>query len=162
MKYSNKGFTVMEVTITIFIMAMISIPLYFLLSDSSRQVNITAARDYIKQESNKVYKILENDLTQAKLGSFSQSNNEFSIKIRTRASEKAEDNLLTLNSRVVNIQKESKDSIIKIEKMLEENLKYPGIIGRNSKFSNFRFFVDFVMNNIKSLNDFKDEIQNFV
>ena len=74
---------------------------------------------------------------------------------------KAEDNLLTLNSRVVNIQKESKDSIIKIEKMLEENLKYPGIIGRNSKFSNFRFFVDFVMNNIKSLNDFKDEIQNF-
>ena len=74
---------------------------------------------------------------------------------------KAEDNLLTLNSRVVNIQKESKDSIIKIEKMLEENLKYPGIIGRNSKFSNFRFFVDFVMNSIKSLNDFRDEIQNF-
>ncbi len=94
MKHYNKGFTVMEVTITIFIMAMISIPLYFVLSDSSRQVNITAARDYIKQESNKVYKILENDLTQAKLGSFSQSNNQFSIKIRTRASEKKEDNLL--------------------------------------------------------------------
>lgn len=89
----------MEVTITIFIMAMISIPLYFLLSDSSRQVNITAARDYIKQESNKVYKILENDLTQAKLGSFSQSNNEFSIKIRTRASEKAEDNLLLISKK---------------------------------------------------------------
>ena len=74
---------------------------------------------------------------------------------------KAEDSLFTLNSRVINIQKESKDSIIKIEKMLEENLRYPGIIGRNSKFSNFRFFIDFVMNNIKLLNDFKEEIQNF-
>ena len=74
---------------------------------------------------------------------------------------KAEDNLLTLNSRVYNIQRETKDSLIKIEKILEENLKYPGIIGRNSKFSNFRFFIDFVMNNIKSLNDFKEEIQNF-
>ena len=74
---------------------------------------------------------------------------------------KAEDNFYTLNSRMFNFQKESKESLVKIEKMLEENLKYPGIIGRNSKFSNFRFFIDFVMKNIKLLNDFKEEIQAF-
>ena len=74
---------------------------------------------------------------------------------------KAEDNLFSLNSRVITMQRESKDSIIKIEKIIDENLKYPGVIGKNSKFSNFRFFVDFVVNNIKLLNDFKEEIQNY-
>ena len=74
---------------------------------------------------------------------------------------KAEDNLYSLNSRINNIQQESKDSLIRIEKILEDNLNYPGIIGKNSKFSNLRFFIDFVMNNIKLLNSFKEEIQSF-
>ncbi|MBQ2591935.1 MAG: hypothetical protein II567_01470 [Candidatus Riflebacteria bacterium] len=94
MRFKNKGFTVVELVITIMIFCMISIPLYFVLSDSSNQANIIAARNHIKQEGNKVFKILENDLTQAKLGSFSQKNNEFSIKVRTRVSEKETDNLL--------------------------------------------------------------------
>ncbi len=94
MRFNNKGFTVVELVITIMIFCMISIPLYFVLSDSSNQANIIAARNHIKQEGNKVFKILENDLTQAKQGSFSQGNNEFSIKVRTRVSEKEDDNLL--------------------------------------------------------------------
>lgn len=94
MRFKIKGFTVVELVITIMIFCMISIPLYFVLSDSSNQANIIAARNHIKQEGNKVFKILENDLTQAKLGSFSQKNNEFSIKVRTRVSEKETDNLL--------------------------------------------------------------------
>ncbi len=94
MRFKNKGFTVVELVITIMIFCMISIPLYFVLSDSSNQANIIAARNHIKQEGNKVFKILENDLTQAKQGSFSQKNNEFSIKVRTRVSEKETDNLL--------------------------------------------------------------------
>ena len=94
MRFNNKGFTVVELVITIMIFCMISIPLYFVLSDSSNQANIIAARNHIKQEGNKVFKILENDLTQAKQGSFSQGNNEFSINVRTRVSEKEDDNLL--------------------------------------------------------------------
>ena len=74
---------------------------------------------------------------------------------------KTEDSILSLNSRIAIVQKETKDSLIKFEKILEENLKYPGIIGKNSKFSNFRFFIDYVMNNIKYLNDFKEEMINF-
>ena len=95
MKYNNKGFTILEVTMTIFVLAMISVPLYFVLSDSTKQAHLVAARDHIKQESNKVFKILENDLSQAKRKSFSQEANEFSIKIRTVASERETDNLLT-------------------------------------------------------------------
>ena len=82
MRCNNKAFTVMELIITIFIMAMISIPLYFVLSDSTSQANVIAARNHIKQEGNKVYKILENDLTQAKRESFSQKDNTFSIRVR--------------------------------------------------------------------------------
>jgi hypothetical protein len=74
---------------------------------------------------------------------------------------KTENYLFTLNSRLINIQKESKDSIIKIEKMLDDNIKYPGIIGKNAKFSNLRFFVDYVINNLKLLYDFKEEFKNF-
>ena len=93
MKYNNKGFTVMELIITIFIMAMISIPLYFLLSDSSNQANVMAARKHIKQEGNKVYKVLENDLTQAKRNSFTQKGDTFSIRVRL---EENDDKLIKL------------------------------------------------------------------
>lgn len=103
---TNRAFTVVETVITIAIIALISVPLYFVLSDSSQQANIVAAKDHIKREGNKVFKILENDLTQAKLGSFSQGNNEFSIKIRTRESEKVTDNLLV-------ISKENHDATLK-------------------------------------------------
>ena len=74
---------------------------------------------------------------------------------------KAEDNLLALNSRIFNIQKESKDATLNLENTIEENLKYPGIIGKNCRFSNFRFFIDFILSNFKTLNSFKDEIQNY-
>ena len=58
-------------------------------------------------------------------------------------------------------QKETKESLTKIDKILEDNLKYPGIIGKNSKFSNFRFFIDYIMNNFRILNDFKEEMQTY-
>ena len=74
---------------------------------------------------------------------------------------KTENELFMLNSRLINIQKESKDSIIKIEKMFDENMRYPGVIGKKAKFPNLRFFVEFVINNIKLLNEFKDEFKNY-
>ena len=74
---------------------------------------------------------------------------------------KTENDLFMLNSRLMNIQKESKDSIIKIEKMFDENMRYPGVIGKKAKFPNLRFFVEFVINNIKLLNEFKDEFKNY-
>jgi len=74
---------------------------------------------------------------------------------------KTDDDISALNIRIFNVQKESKDSITKLEKMFEENIKYPGIIGKNAKFFNFRGFIDYVLNNIKLLNEFKDEMKDF-
>ena len=98
-----------------------------------------------------------------RVNEFVSDNTNLSEKINTFQlfKSKTEDSIVSLNSRIAIVQKETKDSLIKFEKILEENLKYPGIIGKNSKFSNFRFFVDYVMNNIKYLNDFKEEMINF-
>ena len=72
---------------------------------------------------------------------------------------KTEENLFTLNSKINKIQKESKDSYYKYEKLFTENIFYPGIIGNNAKFPSFRLFIDFILNNIKTLNEFKEEIK---
>ena len=40
-------------------------------------------------------------------------------------------------------------------------MRYPGIIGKNSRFSNFRKFIDYVLNYFKEFNEFRDEIRSF-
>lgn len=61
-----KGITLVEIMVTIFILGIISVPIYFLLEDSTKKGNIAVARDNIKQEANKVFAVLENDITQAR------------------------------------------------------------------------------------------------
>ena len=73
---------------------------------------------------------------------------------------KTEDNIYALNSKISTIQKESRDSYCKYERLVNENLLFHGAIGNNEKFPNMKFFIDFVLNNIKSLNEFKEEIRN--
>ena len=98
-----------------------------------------------------------------RLNNFVSDNSDLSDKINKLQSfkSKTEENILSLNSKMFIMQKETKESITKIDKILEDNLKYPGIIGKNSKFANFRFFIDYIMNNFRILNDFKDEMQNY-
>jgi hypothetical protein len=78
-------------------------------------------------------------------------------KFKTRA----EDNFNRINSRISSFQKEYRDYINSIEKLVNENLRYPGVIGRNAKFSNFRYFIDYIIKNFKDVNEFKDEVRNF-
>ena len=72
-----------------------------------------------------------------------------------------ENNLNRINSRINTLQKEYRDFSNNIEKLVNENLRYPGIIGKNSKFSNFRFFIDFIMQSIKDVNEFKNEVRHY-
>ena len=72
---------------------------------------------------------------------------------------KTEDSLYAINSKLNSIQRESKDFYYKYEKIINDNLQYPGLLGNNSKFPSLKFFIDFVLNNIKSLNEFKEEIK---
>ena len=73
----------------------------------------------------------------------------------------AENNFNRINSRINTLQKEYKDFSNNIEKLVNDNLRYPGVIGKNAKFSNFRYFIDFIIKSFKDVNDFKDEVRNF-
>ena len=89
-------------------------------------------------------------------------NINYSEKISSLESfrEKTENNFFALNTKISLLQKETKDSQFKYEQIINENFLYPGIIGTNAKFQNFRDFIDYVLNNIKLLNEFKEEIIN--
>ena len=76
------GMSLMEVMIAVGLLAIISVPLYFVLSDSSKKANIAMARDHIKQEANKVFKILENDITQARKDTFTVSGDVLTMQVR--------------------------------------------------------------------------------
>ncbi|HAE40640.1 MAG TPA: hypothetical protein DCG57_18705 [Candidatus Riflebacteria bacterium] len=77
------GITLIEVLVSITILGIISVPLYYLLKDASNKRAVVVSRDYVKQETNKVLKLLENDLSQARKGSFKQvSDDVIEIKVR--------------------------------------------------------------------------------
>lgn len=88
----RNGFTLIELMVAIFIMALVSVPMYYLLKDSANKRALVASRDFIKQEANKVLKILENDLSQARKGTFKQvSDDVVAIKVRKPGNKEADD-----------------------------------------------------------------------
>ena len=91
------------------------------------------------------------------------NNNDIIQKIKniSKFKTEAENNFNRINSRINTLQKEYKDFSNNIEKLVNDNLRYPGVIGKNAKFSNFRYFIDFIIKSFKDVNDFKDEVRNF-
>ena len=69
----------------------------------------------------------------------------------------AEENFNRLNLKINTIQKEHRNSINDIENIIYDNLKYPGIIGTNDKFINFRQFIEHILKTFKDYNEFKKE-----
>ena len=58
------------------------------------------------------------------------------------------------------------ESIYSMNKILQENISYAGVIGTNSKFPNLHSFIDFVLTSINNMNAFKEkmsamDIQNY-
>lgn len=89
---NNKAISLVEIMITIALLGVISIPLYYVLEESNKRANLTIARDNIKQEANKVLSLLENDMTQARKGSYKEEGNNYTIKVRV--SDKKEEELM--------------------------------------------------------------------
>ncbi|GAB4279653.1 MAG: hypothetical protein Kow0029_23730 [Candidatus Rifleibacteriota bacterium] len=82
----QRGVTLIEILVATFILSIISVPLYYVMKDASHKRAIIACKDYVKQESNKILKILENDLSQARRNSFKQpSDNVYEIKVQKDA-----------------------------------------------------------------------------
>ena len=58
---------------------------------------------------------------------------------------KAEERLFSLSASMNTFQKEYKEYFNNVEKLINDNLKYPGIIGKNSRFVNYRRFIDYIL-----------------
>ena len=69
-----------------------------------------------------------------------------------------EDKITSHEKRLKELSNYLNESIYSMNKTLQENINYPGIIGLNSKFANFHAFVDFVINNINTINLFKEKM----
>jgi vacuolar-type H+-ATPase subunit I/STV1 len=85
---------------------------------------------------------------------------DFSEKIKDfqRFKLKTEDDINRLNSKIIITQKEQRDFINKFEKIVDDNLKYPGIIGNNAKFLNFRNFIDYSLSYFNEFIKFREYI----
>ena len=107
-------------------------------------------------------KLSELDERISNVNSLILNNNELTEKIKTflRFKTKTEDDLNRINAKIISIQKDNMDFINNIERMINENLRYPGVFGKNAKFLNFRYFIDYTMKNFKDLKEFRDEIRN--
>ncbi len=79
----KRGTTLIEIMVGVVILSIISVPIYYLLKDASAKRALVTSRDYVKQEANKVFKLLENDLSQARKGTFKRvSDDVIEIKVR--------------------------------------------------------------------------------
>ena len=74
---------------------------------------------------------------------------------------KNENQILSLNTKMNVFQKEYRDYFNNIEILINENLRYPGVVGKNARFRNFRYLIDYILNYFKEFNAFKEEIKNF-
>ena len=89
-------------------------------------------------------------------------NTDFTDKINDlqKFKSKAAENFDKLNTKMNTTQKENRDYINNIEKIINDNLRYPGVIGSNARFSNFKHFIDYIIRTFKEFNEFKKEIRD--
>ena len=83
------------------------------------------------------------------------------IKTLLKFKMETEDSINRIYAQLFTFQKQNKEFSNNIDKIISENLEYPGIIGKNSKFLNFRCFIDYTLKNLKDLNEFMDNTKTF-
>ena len=70
---------------------------------------------------------------------------------------KSEDNFSSLDYKLKFTSDDLKNAINRYDKIIYENLMFPGVLGRDSKFKDLRELLDYVLNNIKIFSVFKDK-----
>ena len=67
------------------------------------------------------------------------------------------DNILINEIKINNIDKETKESIIKINNILRETVIYNGLIGPSCKYKSFHDLIDHILNDLLLLDNYKDK-----
>ena len=74
---------------------------------------------------------------------------------------KTEEDLAKIDLKMNLIQKEIREGLYKFDKLFNETVLYPGIIGYECRFSNFHSFVDYVLSNINQFIVFQELIKSY-
>ena len=69
-----------------------------------------------------------------------------------------EDKLFAQEKKIKELINRSNDTFYSLNKIIQDNIMYPGIIGDNSKFSSFHNFIDHILMNINLLLAFKEKM----
>ena len=83
------------------------------------------------------------------------------IKTLLKFKMETEDSINRIYAQLFTFQKQNKEFSNNIDKIISENLEYPGVIGKSSEFLNFRYFIDYTLKNLKDLNEFMDNTKTF-
>ena len=86
---------------------------------------------------------------------------------------KTRDNLLTIEIKMNNLEKEIKNNVFRIDNILSDSVVYPGIIGKTCKFKNFHHMLDHLLSqtsqtityrekNTLDLNTYKKKLESLV
>ena len=67
------------------------------------------------------------------------------IKTLLEFKNKMRDSMLTMDIKINNVDRESKNAIFRIDNILTDSVVYPGIIGKGSKFKTFRQMLDYLL-----------------
>ena len=67
------------------------------------------------------------------------------------------DRIITNEIKVNNIEKETKESIIRVNNILRETVIYNGLIGPSCKFNSFHDLIDYILNELFLLDTFKEK-----
>ena len=83
--------------------------------------------------------------------------NKEKIEILEQFRLKANETLFSQEYKIKNIDKELHEALTKYDKIILDNILYPGMIGKNSKFQTFRELIDFLLVNVTRLINYKEK-----
>ena len=95
------------------------------------------------------------------IDSLEESNINFYEKLKNYETFKLkiENQVTSMETKMNTLQKDFNFYVNNNERTINDNLIYPGIIGKNARFNNFRNFVDHILKNFQELNEFKENIK---
>ena len=117
--------------------------------------SVTEKYDFTTTYINEKFTKYDNKLT-----SYSERISEIKINISTNDDtikeiktlldfkNKIRDSMLTMDIKVNNMERETKNNIFRIDNILTDSVIYPGIIGKSSKFKTFHKMIDYILSQL--------------
>ena len=132
-------------------------------NETKQQIRFNSYKEQTKeklQNTEQAIELLKNKIFElTETISKIQTNNENINKILFNQS-KIEDKVSTLEINIKDLNITFSDSLFSLNKIIQDKIMCPGLIGVNSKFPTFQIFIEYVLNNINDLNTLKEKMSS--